>query len=246
MLEVRDLVVSYGQIEAVKGISFQVEEGQIVALIGANGAGKSTTLNAISGLQRPRRGSIQFLGEEIGRRPPHKIVQAGVVQVPEGRAILARMTVLENLEMGVAAPTPPQAQGSARQSGEALIEGMYSRFPVLYERRNGLAGNLSGGEQQMLAIARALLARPRLLLMDEPSMGLAPLLVKEVFGIVSELNAEGRTILLVEQNSRKALQIAHYAYVLDRGQIVLEGTGESLLRNEQVAQTYLGGRAAER
>jgi branched-chain amino acid transport system ATP-binding protein len=246
MLEVTDLAVSYGQIEAVKGISFRVEEGQIVALIGANGAGKSTTLNAISGLQRPRRGSIKFLGEELSRRAPHKIVQAGVVQVPEGRAILARMTVLENLEMGAAAPTPTQAAGSGTQSGAALIEGMYRRFPVLYERRNGLAGNLSGGEQQMLAIARALLARPRLLLMDEPSMGLAPLLVKEVFGIVSELNAEGRTILLVEQNSRKALQIAHHAYVLDRGHIVLEGTGESLLRNEQVAQTYLGGRAAER
>jgi branched-chain amino acid transport system ATP-binding protein len=236
MLQITDLAISYGQIDAVKGISFRVEEGQIVALIGANGAGKTTTLNAISGLHRPRQGSIKFRGQEISRWPSHRIVSAGIVHVPEGRAILARMTVLENLELGAAA-------GGSKQAGDAEIKRIYERFPILYERRNGMAGKLSGGEQQMLAIARALLAQPQLLLLDEPSMGLAPLLVKGIFDIISQMNAEGRTVLLVEQNSRKALQIADYAYVLDRGRIVLEGTGNSLLNNELVAQTYLGGRA---
>jgi branched-chain amino acid transport system ATP-binding protein len=234
MLEVTDLVVSYGQIDAVKGVSFHVQEGQIVALIGANGAGKTTIMRAISGLLRPRRGSIRFRGQEISRWPPHRIVAAGIGHVPEGRAILAHMTVHENLELGATA-------GGTRRANPEDIELMYRRFPVLGERRNGLAGNLSGGEQQMLAIARALLLKPRLLLMDEPSMGLAPLLVKEIFRIIAELNAEGRTVLLVEQNSHKALQIAHYAYVLDRGRIVLEGTGQSLMHNEQVVHTYLGG-----
>jgi len=236
MLRITDLAITYGQIEAVKGISFRVEEGQIVALIGANGAGKTTTLNAISGLHRPKRGSIKFRGQEISRWPSHKIVRAGIVHVPEGRAILARMTVLENLELGAAA-------GGNGQAGDAEIKQIYERFPILYSRRNGQAGKLSGGEQQMLAIARALLARPQLLLLDEPSMGLAPLLVKAIFDMIGQLNAEGRTVLLVEQNSRKALQIADYAYVLDRGLIVLEGSGKSLLNNELVAQTYLGGRA---
>jgi branched-chain amino acid transport system ATP-binding protein len=235
MLEVNDLVLSYGQIEAVKGISFRVEEGQIVALIGANGAGKTTTLNAISGLHRPKRGSIKLRGQEIGGWAPHRIVEAGIVHVPEGRAILARMTVRENLELGAAA--------GGKQNGARSIEEMYERFPVLGQRRDGMAGNLSGGEQQMVAIARALLANPRLLLMDEPSMGLAPLLVQEIFRTVSSLNTEGRTILLVEQNSRKALQIAHHAYVLDRGRIVLEGSGPALLNDPQVAHTYLGGTA---
>lgn len=235
MLEVTDLALSYGQIEAVKGITFRVEEGQIVALIGANGAGKTTTLNAISGLHRPKRGSIKLRGQEISGWAPHRIVGAGVVHVPEGRAILARMTVRENLELGAAA-------GASRSGGRG-IEEMYERFPVLGQRREGLAGNLSGGEQQMLAIARALLAGPQLLLMDEPSMGLAPLLVQEIFRTISSLNAGGRTVLLVEQNSRKALQVAHYAYVLDRGRIVMEGSGPSLLNNPQVARTYLGGKA---
>jgi branched-chain amino acid transport system ATP-binding protein len=234
MLQVTGLAVNYGQIEAVKGVSFRVEEGQIVALIGANGAGKTTTLNALSGLHRPRQGSIAFRGQEISRWPAHKIVAAGVVHVPEGRAILARMSVRENLELGAAAAT------EAKRAGTLTIDEMYARFPVLGKRRDGPAGNLSGGEQQMLAIARALLAQPQLLLLDEPSMGLAPMLVKEIFSIVRTLNAEGRTVLLVEQNSRKALQIAHYAYVLDRGRIVLEGTGEALLNNEHVARTYLG------
>jgi branched-chain amino acid transport system ATP-binding protein len=238
MLQVTDLAISYGQIEAVKGISFRVEEGQIVALIGANGAGKTTTLNCLSGLHRLRRGSVKFRGVEISRWPPHKVVGAGIVHVPEGRAILARMTVRENLELA------SEAGGASRANGVTMAQ-MYERFPVLGQRRDGLAGNLSGGEQQMLAIARALLAHPQLLLMDEPSMGLAPLLVKEIFKIVKELNEEGRTVLLVEQNSQKALQIADYAYVLDRGRIVLAGTGESLLHNEQVAHTYLGGRAVE-
>ena len=234
MLEVSDLAVSYGQIEAVRGLSFHVEEGQIVALIGANGAGKTTTLNAISGLHRPRRGVVRFRKSEISRWPAHRIVGAGIVHVPEGRAILARMTVRENLELGAAA-------NPARKATPAEFERIYRRFPVLRERAGGLAGNLSGGEQQMLAIARALLAGPQLLLLDEPSIGLAPLLVREIFNIVKELNAEGRTILLVEQNSQKALQVADYAYVMDRGRIVLEGTGQSLLNNEQVARTYMGG-----
>ena len=236
MLEVRDLVVRYGQIEAVKGVSFQVEEGQVVALIGANGAGKTTILGTISGLLRAHSGSIMFGRQEIGRWPPHRIVAAGIAQVPEGRAILAGMTVQENLELGASA-------GGARHADPDEIEKMYARFPVLRERRGGMAGNLSGGEQQMLAIARALLLKPRLLLMDEPSMGLAPLLVREIFNIIAELNTEGSTVLLVEQNSHKALGIAHYAYLLDRGKIALEGTGQELLQNELVARTYLGGRA---
>jgi branched-chain amino acid transport system ATP-binding protein len=238
MLQVSDLAVSYGQIEAVKGVSLRVERGQIVALVGANGAGKSTTLAAISGLLRPGRGSITFEGNDISRWPSHKIVEAGIVQVPEGRAILARMTVKENLELGASA-------GGRRPVDQAAIGRMYERFPVLGARRDGQAGNLSGGEQQMLAIARALLLKPRLLLMDEPSMGLAPLLVREIFNIIAELNLDGSTILLVEQNSHKALQIAHYAYVLDRGRVALEGTGESLLHNEQVERTYLGGAATK-
>ncbi len=238
MLEVIDLAVSYGQIEAVKGVTLRVEQGQIVALVGANGAGKSTTLAAISGLLRPSRGSIKFEGTEISRWPSHRIVEAGIVQVPEGRAILARMTVKENLEIGASA-------GGRRPVDQAAIERMYERFAVLGSRRDGMAGNLSGGEQQMLAIARALLLKPRLMLMDEPSMGLAPLLVREIFNIIAELNRDGSTILLVEQNSHKALQIAHYGYVLDRGRVALEGTGESLLHNEQVERTYLGGAAGQ-
>jgi branched-chain amino acid transport system ATP-binding protein len=236
VLEISDLSVKYGQIEAVKGVSFRVGEGQIVALIGANGAGKTTIISTISGLLRANRGSIRYRGEEISRWPSHRIVQAGIAQVPEGRQILASMTVHENLELGAAA-------GGSRRIEPGEIERMYERFPALAQRRNGMAGNLSGGEQQMLAIARALLLKPQFLLLDEPSMGLAPLLVREIFDIIRELNAEGRTILLVEQNSHKALQIAHYAYVLDRGKVALEGTGADLLHNEQVAKTYLGGRA---
>ena len=234
MLTVENLSVNYGQIRAVRGVSFAVPEGQVVTLVGANGAGKTTIMHTISGLLRPVGGRIVFAGQEITRRPPHRIVAAGIGQVAEGRAILAGMTVEENLALG----TTPRRPGPevARD-----ITAQYERFPVLGERRRQLAGTLSGGEQQMLAIARALVARPRLLLLDEPSMGLAPLLVREIFRIIRELNAEGRTILLVEQNAFKALAVAHYAYVLERGQIVLEGPGADLLRNPQVERAYLGG-----
>jgi branched-chain amino acid transport system ATP-binding protein len=234
MLTVENLSVNYGPIRAVRGVSFAVPEGQIVTLVGANGAGKTTIMHTISGLLRPAGGRIVFAGQEITRRPAHRIVAAGIGQVAEGRAILAGMTVEENLALGTTPrrPGPDVARDIAAQ---------YERFPVLGERRRQLAGTLSGGEQQMLAIARALVARPRLLLLDEPSMGLAPLLVREIFRIIRELNAEGRTILLVEQNAFKALAVAHYAYVLERGQIVLEGPGPDLLRNPQVERAYLGG-----
>jgi branched-chain amino acid transport system ATP-binding protein len=234
MLTVENLSVNYGPIRAVRGVSFAVPEGQIVTLVGANGAGKTTIMHTISGLLRPAGGRIVFAGQEITRRPAHRIVAAGIGQVAEGRAILAGMTVEENLALGTTPrrPGPDVARDIAAQ---------YERFPVLGERRRQLAGTLSGGEQQMLAIARALVARPHLLLLDEPSMGLAPLLVREIFRIIRELNAEGRTILLVEQNAFKALAVAHYAYVLERGQIVLEGPGPDLLRNPQVERAYLGG-----
>ena len=234
MLTVENLSVNYGPIRAVRGVSFAVPEGQVVTLIGANGAGKTTIMHTISGLLRPAGGRIVFAGQAITRRPAHRIVAAGIGQVAEGRAILAGMTVEENLALGTTPrrPGPDVARDIAAQ---------YERFPVLGERRRQLAGTLSGGEQQMLAIARALVARPRLLLLDEPSMGLAPLLVREIFRIIRELNAEGRTILLVEQNAFKALAVAHYAYVLERGQIVLEGPGADLLRNPQVERAYLGG-----
>jgi branched-chain amino acid transport system ATP-binding protein len=234
MLTVENLSVNYGPIRAVRGVSFAVPEGQIVTLVGANGAGKTTIMHTISGLLRPAGGRIVFAGQEITRRPAHRIVAAGIGQVAEGRAILAGMTVEENLALGTTPrrPGPDVARDIAAQ---------YERFPVLGERRRQLAGTLSGGEQQMLAIARALVARPHLLLLDEPSMGLAPLLVREIFRIIRELNAEGRTILLVEQPAFRALAVAHYAYVLERGQIVLEGPGPDLLRNPQVERAYLGG-----
>jgi branched-chain amino acid transport system ATP-binding protein len=234
MLTVENLSVNYGPIRAVRGVSFAVPEGQVVTLIGANGAGKTTIMHTISGLLRPAGGRVVFAGQEITRRPAHRIVAAGIGQVAEGRAILAGMTVEENLALGT---TPRRAGPDVARD----IAAQYERFPVLGERRRQLAGTLSGGEQQMLAIARALVARPRLLLLDEPSMGLAPLLVREIFRIIRELNAEGRTILLVEQNAFKALAVAHYAYVLERGQIVLEGPGADLLRNPQVERAYLGG-----
>ncbi len=235
LLEVNDLAVSYGQIEAVRGVSFSVDEGQVVAIVGANGAGKTTIMNTISGLLRAQRGRISFAGQDITRWPPHRIVAAGIVQVAEGRAILANMSVEENLALGLA------AAGVRGQVGGPTIATMMERFPILGQRSNLPAGQLSGGEQQMLAIARALLARPRLLLMDEPSMGLAPLLVKQVFAIIAELKAEGRTILLVEQNALKALQLADYACVLERGRVALSGTGQELAGNQDVARAYLGG-----
>jgi branched-chain amino acid transport system ATP-binding protein len=224
MLEVRDLVVRYGAIEAVHGISFEVREGEVVALIGANGAGKTSTLAAISGLVRPARGTVRLAGRDLAGAAPHTIVRAGVVQVPEGREILARMSVHENLLL----------------SGAADASAMYERFPILAERRALPAGNLSGGEQQLLAIARALLARPRVLLLDEPSLGLAPKMVAQVFEVLAGLKASGTTMLLVEQNALRALRLADRAYVLDLGRIGLTGTGAALLRDGGVARAYLG------
>ena len=224
MLEVADLVVRYGAIEAVHGISFEVHAGEVVALIGANGAGKTSTLAAISGLVRPARGSILLAGRELAGAAPHTIFAAGLVQVPEGREILARMSVHENLLL----------------SGATDVGPMYERFPILAERRALPAGNLSGGEQQLLAIGRALLARPRVLLLDEPSLGLAPKMVAQVFAVLTELKASGTTMLLVEQNALRALRLADRAYVLELGRIGLTGTGTELLQDPGVAQAYLG------
>lgn len=237
MLEVTDLRVAYGQIEAVKGVSFRVPEGSIVTLVGANGAGKTTTLGAISGLLRPRAGSITFAGRDLTRMGAHAIARLGVVQVPEGRDILATMTIMENLELG--------AYGRRDRAGVRRdIDRMFERFPILGTRRALAAGSLSGGEQQMLAIARGLMAQPKVFLLDEPSMGLAPQLVREVFRIVAELRAEGNTILLVEQNARKALAICDYAYVMESGRITLEGRGDQLLGNDAMVSAYLGGTVA--
>jgi branched-chain amino acid transport system ATP-binding protein len=228
LLEVDDLRVRYGAVEAVHGISFAVNAGEVTALIGANGAGKSSTLAAISGLV-PAGGRVRFDGHDIAGSAPHAIVRAGVVQVPEGREILAQMTVEENLLMGL------------RGRDRSDLGSAYERFPILRERRALLAGSLSGGEQQMLAIARALLARPRLLLLDEPSLGLAPLIVKRVFDTLADLKRQGVTMLLVEQNALRALRLADRAYVMDLGKLVMRGTGAELLRDEGVARTYLGG-----
>ncbi len=232
LLEVENLQVSYGRVQAVRGISFSVPEGAIVSLIGANGAGKTTTLSAISGIV-PARGRIRFRGEEITRLAPHQIVRRGIVQVPEGRQVIAYLTVEDNLELGA-------YQRRDRAAVRTDIESMFARFPVLRERRRLPAGSLSGGEQQMLAIARALMARPQMLLLDEPSMGLAPLLVNEIFRILAEVHAEGKTILLVEQNARKALSISDYAYVLETGRIIISGPGAELANDERVVAAYLG------
>jgi len=235
MLTIENLNVFYGAIHALKGISLKVREGEIVTLIGANGAGKSTTLKAISGLVKPRAGSIIFDGELIQGRPAQDIVARGISQVPEGRRIFANLTVEENLELGAYLRRD-------RAGIKADMENVFARFPRLEERRRQLAGTLSGGEQQMLAIGRGLMSRPRLLLLDEPSMGLAPLLVREIFEIIKEINREGTTILLVEQNAHMALSIASYAYVLETGQIVLEGPAAELADSEMVKEAYLGGR----
>ena len=234
LLEVQDLAVAYGHIDAVKGISFQLEEGKITALVGANGAGKSTTLLALSGLLRPKAGSVRFAGEDITGLAPHQIVRRGIVQVAEGRAILTTLTVRENLDLG--AYTRHDRAGVA----DSLAR-VFHLFPLLEERTRQYAGNLSGGEQQMLAIGRALMAKPRLLLLDEPSMGLAPLMVQEIFRTLVEINRDGLTVLLVEQNVRQALKISAQGYVLETGLVVLADTGASLLGNPKVAEHYLGG-----
>ena len=237
LLEVRDLRVAYGHVQAVRGISLSVPAGAIVTLIGPNGAGKSSTLGAISGLVRLRAGSVRLEGRELGGVPAHEAVAAGLVLVPEGRAILARMSIEENLVL--AAESRPRALPAAERP--AAIEAQYARFPVLGERRRALAGTLSGGEQQMLAIARGLLARPRILMLDEPSMGLAPQMVDRIFDLVADIHREGTTILLVEQNARTALAVSDYAYVLERGEIVLEGPSATLAADPRVQAAYLGG-----
>ena len=234
MLEVNDIHVYYGAINALKGVSLSVKEGQIVALIGANGAGKSTTLRTISGLLRPKVGDITFEGESITKKNVQSIVRSGISQVPEGRRIFAPLTVLENLELG--AFTRKDKDGVAHD-----MELVFKRFPRLAERKKQLAGTLSGGEQQMLAMGRALMSRPRLLLLDEPSMGLSPLFVKEIFDIIQHINEQGTTILLVEQNAHMAMSIADYAYVLETGKITLEGPGQELMQSEAVRAAYLGG-----
>jgi branched-chain amino acid transport system ATP-binding protein len=228
LLEVDDLHVRYGAVEAVHGVSFTVNAGEVTAVIGPNGAGKSSTLAAISGLVAAD-GRIRFDGHDISGAPPHAIVRSGIVQVPEGREILVRMTIEENLLMGL------------RGRDRSDLGSAYERFPILRERRALLAGSLSGGEQQMLAIARALLARPRLILLDEPSLGLAPLVVKRVFETLADLKRQGVTMLLVEQNALRALRIADRAHVMELGRLVMRGTGQELLRDEGVARTYLGG-----
>jgi len=233
LLQVSGLKVAYGHIEAVKGIDLELHEGQITTLVGANGAGKSTTLLALSGLVKKSAGRVTFDGKDLTRMVPHKIVSNGVVQVAEGRATLTTLTVLENLELGAYCRRD-------RHNRAHELDYVYGLFPVLKERASGLAGNLSGGEQQMLAIGRALMAKPRVLLLDEPSMGLAPIIVQDIFRTLRDINKAGLTIFLVEQNVRQALKIADRAYVLETGNIVLSGTGRELLVNPKVQEAYLG------
>ncbi|MCI5760735.1 MAG: ABC transporter ATP-binding protein [Bilifractor sp.] len=234
MLKVENLKVRYGMIEAIKGISFEVKDGEIVTLIGANGAGKTTTMHAISGLLKPAAGSITLDGHDLVKMPPHKIVSLGLAQVPEGRRVFAQQTVEENLVLGAYTRKDKTAIAEDREK-------VFELFPRLKERRTQLAGTLSGGEQQMLAMGRALMAKPKIILMDEPSMGLSPLLVKEIFHIIQDINKQGTTVLLVEQNARMALGIADRAYVLETGKITLEGTGAELAEDERVRKAYLGG-----
>ena len=233
LLKVENINVYYGAIHAIKDVSFHVDAGEVVTLIGANGAGKSTTLQTISGLLRSRSGGIEFNGESIGRLPPHRIVERGLAQVPEGRRIFLQMSVQENLEMGA----------FTRRGGvsEAELERVFEQFPRLKERRRQIAGTLSGGEQQMLAIGRALMSRPQLLMLDEPSMGLAPILVEQIFEIIGKLHRSGTTILLVEQNAQMALSVADRAYVMETGRIGLSGTGRELAESDLVKKAYLGG-----
>lgn len=234
MLKVTNLAVNYGMIQAVKGVSFEVNEGEIVSLIGANGAGKSTILRAISGLEPVADGAIEFLGQDLTKLKPQAIVSLGVSQVPEGRHVFKGLTVKENLEMGA-------FLRNDRDGIASNLESVYQRFPILKERFNQDAATLSGGEQQMLAMGRALMSRPKLLLLDEPSMGLAPIFIKEIFNIIESIQAQGTTVLLIEQNAKLALQIANRGYVLETGKIVMTGEGEELLASDEVQKAYLGG-----
>ena len=233
ILKVEDINVYYGSIHAIKGVSFEVNEGEIVTLIGANGAGKSTTLNTISGLLHSKTGSVTFMGENLGKVPCHKIVSKGLALVPEGRRVFLQMTVQENLEMGAF------TQGG--KTMDADLERVYEQFPRLKERMKQVAGTLSGGEQQMLAMGRALMSHPKLLMLDEPSMGLAPILVEQIFDIIQELHKAGTTILLVEQNAQAALSVADRGYVLETGKVVTTGTGHELLESPAIKKAYLGG-----
>ncbi len=233
MLEVKNINVYYGSIHAIKGISFDVSEGEIICLIGANGAGKTTILNTVSGLLPSRSGEITFMGQNLMKVPAHKMVTLGLAHVPEGRHVFTRMTVRENLEMG--------GYSVPREELDGLMEEVYSHFPRLKERETQIAGTLSGGEQQMLAMGRALMSKPRLLMLDEPSMGLSPILVDEIFSIIRGLHQQGTTILLVEQNARMALSVANRGYVLETGKIVLSAAADELLHNDMVRRAYLGG-----
>ena len=233
MLEVKDLHVYYGMIHAIKGVSFEVDEGEIIALIGANGAGKTTILHTISGLLSPKSGSIQFEGQELTKIPAHKIVSLGMAQVPEGRRVFAQMSVLQNLKMGA-------FTRADKAEVETSLQTVFERFPRLAERKAQPAGTLSGGEQQMLAMGRALMSHPKLILMDEPSMGLSPILVNEIFDIIRSVNETGTTVLLVEQNARKALNIANRAYVLETGRVVGGGDAKELMNDDSIRKAYLG------
>lgn len=233
MLEVKDIQVYYGMIQAIKGISFEVNEGEIIALIGANGAGKTTTLQTVTGLVSPKHGEIFFEGQDITKIPAHKIVSMGMAHVPEGRRVFAQLSVLDNLKLGAF------TRKDKEEIEETLVR-VYKRFPRLEERKNQMAGTLSGGEQQMLAIGRALMSRPEIIMMDEPSLGLAPIVVRGVFDIIREINKQGVTILLVEQNANMALKAANLGYVMETGRITLSGTGAELLENEAVKAAYLG------
>ncbi|MCR5416153.1 MAG: ABC transporter ATP-binding protein [Pseudobutyrivibrio sp.] len=233
MLEVKDLVVNYGMIQALKGISFEVNEGEVIALIGANGAGKTTTLQTISGMLSPTSGQVLLKGQDITKIPGHKIVSLGMAHVPEGRRVFAGMSVLENLKMGA------YTRSSKTEISDSL-ERVYESFPRLKERQSQLAGTLSGGEQQMLAMGRALMSKPNIILMDEPSMGLSPIYVEEIFNIIQSISKEGTTVLLVEQNAKKALAIADRAYVLETGNIVLSGDANALMNDDSIKKAYLG------
>jgi branched-chain amino acid transport system ATP-binding protein len=238
LLDVKDLEVFYGRIQALRGISFSVEEGEIVTLIGANGAGKTTTMKTMSGVRKVTRGSVSFDGTDITNAPSHKRVMAGLCQAPEGRGIFPGMSVLENLEMGCYLRSDRKSAAKDRD-----LDRVFELFPRLKERKDQAGGSMSGGEQQMLAIGRALMSSPRVLLLDEPSMGLAPMLINQIFRIIQEINSQGTTVLLVEQNAAKALSIAHRAYVLETGRIVKTGAGKDLLNDPSVRDAYLGGGA---